>query len=96
MERFEGSAEPVFPGQLLNLVALIQDLVTDGSVMVPIESVREVIDAALKKADKRDRRLTDKALRTLAVGQTSFNVEGDPILDMTVVLGDGLRRSIAS
>ncbi|MGH3669281.1 MAG: hypothetical protein ACRDSH_01410 [Pseudonocardiaceae bacterium] len=70
----------------------ILELVTDGSMQVPTRSIREAIDATLNKADEQDKRMTDKALRTLAAGQAIFNFEGDQILDMTVVLGDGLRK----
>ena len=80
-------------GDAINIACKrIQVLVTDGSVLVPIQPISEVIGAALKKVDERDRRSTDKALRWLAIGQAVFDFEGDPILDMTVVLGDGLRK----
>lgn len=70
----------------------IQPLVDDGTLQVPVQSVREAIAAELEKSDERDRRLTDKALRTLAIGQARLDFDGDPILDMTVGLGDGLRK----
>lgn len=70
----------------------IQPLVDDKTLQVPDRPVREAIGAALEKSDARDRRLTDKALRALAIGQARLDVDGDPILDMTVGLGDGLRK----
>jgi hypothetical protein len=71
----------------------IFELVAGGFVKVPVRSIYEAIGVGLSRADERDQWLMDKALRMLTVGQASFGLEGDPILDVTVVIGDGLRRS---
>lgn len=65
------------------------DMEARGELKIP---PHEAIRAALRQADSADGARADAVLKVALEGQDAFGLEGDPILDVVVVLGDGLRK----
>lgn len=72
------------------VVFLIMPMIAAGQVTVPIE---DAIRAAVERADRIDGQRADDVLRSAARGEHSFGTDGDPILDVVVVLGEGRRKT---
>lgn len=65
------------------------DMHARGELKVPVE---DAIRAALTRADVSDGRLTDRVLRAASRGEFALTEDGDPMLDIVVTLGSGLRK----
>jgi len=65
------------------------EMYDEGSLKIP---ANEAIRAALLEVDKRDGSRADAVLEAALSGQDSFGMEGDPILDVVVILGEGRRK----
>lgn len=54
--------------------------------------IDEIITTALRDADTRNGKQADRVLAQLAAGGDSLDFDGDPMLDVGVTLGKGLRK----
>lgn len=72
------------------LVVQIAPLVRAGKVAVDTD---DAIRAAGRLVDDGDGRRADAVLRAAARGEDSLDLDGDPVLDLVTVLGDGMRKS---
>lgn len=66
------------------------DMIESGRTQLVVE---DAIRASLYAADDGDGKRADAVLRAAARGEHHLDVDGDPILDVVVVLGDGNRKA---
>lgn len=72
------------------LVAQVTPLVRSGVVEVDPDAAIRAEGAA---CDDADGRRADAVLRAAAEGEDALDLEGDPVLDLVTVLGDGMRKA---
>lgn len=67
----------------------IRMMIDSGELSIDIDGV---IDAELLSVDESNGKQADRVLAQLANGQDSLGIATDPILDVVVTLGKGLRK----
>lgn len=67
----------------------IRMMIDSGELAIDIDGV---IDAELLSVDSSNGKQADRVLAHLADGEGSLYVDGDPMLDVVVTLGKGLRK----
>lgn len=67
----------------------IRMLIDSGELSIDIDGV---IDAELLSVDESNGKQADRVLAQLANGQDYLNIDADPMLDVAVTLGKGLRK----
>ena len=67
----------------------IRMLLESGELSIDIDGV---IDAELLSVDASNGKQADRVLTQLANGQNSLGIDADPMLDVVVTLGKGLRK----
>lgn len=71
------------------VVALIRPRVSSGELAPDVD---EAINRQCREQDHRDGTFTDAALQALMRGEATLGLDGDPALDVVVVLGAGARK----
>ncbi len=72
------------------LVTVVTPLVATGVVVVDADDAIRRVGMAVDDADGRR---ADAVLRAAARGEDNLDLEGDPVLDLVTVLGDGMRKA---
>lgn len=88
-----GSAEASEGIQRSEAIALATDelvaMTMAGDLIIP---ANEAIRAALREVDRTEGQRADGVLKRLIGGQAALDIDGDPLLDVVVTLGSGLRK----